>query len=54
MVVREIDISSPLGSRIDLNETLNEGIEGERIEMASILIGSPSMSSLDIPSLDFP
>jgi len=34
MVVREIDISSPLGSRTDLDEMLNVGIEGERIEMA--------------------
>ena len=36
MVVREIDISSPLGSRTDLDETLNVDIEGEGIEMVSI------------------
>ena len=34
MVLMDIDISSPLGSRMDLDETLNAGIEGERIEMA--------------------
>ena len=50
----EIDISSPLRSSTDLGETLNVDIEGERIEKASIWIVSPSMSSLDIPSLDFP
>jgi len=36
MVVMEIDISSPLRSSTDLDETLNVDIEGERIEMVSI------------------
>jgi hypothetical protein len=36
MVAMEIDISSPLRSGTYLDEALNVGIEGERIEIASI------------------
>jgi hypothetical protein len=35
-----------------LNETSNMGIEGERIGMASKWLGSPSIDSLDKPSLN--
>jgi uridine phosphorylase len=35
-----------------LDETFNVGIEGERIEVSSKGLGSPSMASLDVSSLN--
>jgi hypothetical protein len=35
-----------------LDKTFNVGIEGERIEVSSKGLGSPSMASLDVPYLN--
>jgi len=35
------------------SKTINMGIEGEKIEFISKWLGSPSMASLDMPSLNF-